>query len=94
MLSLSLASASFTLSPAAALRIYYMPPVRALTMQEPGTQANPEQLNWDNRVWSKRDDSQTTDDGACFVISENEAPEYDAVIEPMHTHRTPCQLRA
>jgi len=46
-----------------------------LRMGEPGTEVDPETIGWEERQWKKRKDTPVTDDGACFVISEEEAPD-------------------
>lgn len=53
-----------------------------LRMGEPGTEVDPETIGWEERQWKKRKDTPVTDDGACFVISEEEAPEYAARGQP------------
>lgn len=45
-------------------------------MQETGTKVDPESIGWEDRKWRKRDpDAPVTDDGACFIVSEDEAPD-------------------
>ena len=45
-------------------------------MLEPGTKVNPDSIGWATRKWFKRDpEAPVTDDGACFIVSEDEAPD-------------------
>lgn len=49
-------------------------------MQETGTKVDPEAMpggsSMEGRTWFKRDpDAPVTDDGACFIVSEDEAPD-------------------
>jgi len=53
-------------------RLHRQQPLR---MGEPGTAVDPEGIGWGERQWKKRTDTPTTDDGACFVISEDESPD-------------------
>ena len=71
LVSVSLAAAAFVLPGVA-------PPMRrsALVMQEPGTSVDLEAIGWEERTWAKRVQPETTDDGACFIVPDDEAPEY------------------
>ena len=43
---------------------------------EPGTKVDMESIGWEDRTWFKRDpDAPVTDDGACFIVSEDDAPD-------------------
>lgn len=44
-------------------------------MQEPGTSVDPDSIGWEERTWAKRVPRETTDDGACFLVPDDEAPE-------------------
>ena len=45
-------------------------------MLEPGTKVDMESIGWEDRTWFKRDpDAPVTDDGACFIVSEDDAPD-------------------
>ena len=47
----------------------------AVAMQEPGSKVDMEAIGWEERTWSKRTDATTTDDGACFIVPEDESPD-------------------
>lgn len=48
----------------------------AALMLEPGTKVDMESIGWEDRTWFKRDpDAPVTDDGACFIVSEDDAPD-------------------
>ena len=42
---------------------------------EPGSEADLESIGWDARTWSKRSDTEVSDDGACFIVSDEESPD-------------------
>jgi len=50
-------------------------PSRTVVMQEPGTEVDLEAIGWEERTWAKRVNADTTDDGACFIVPEDEAPD-------------------
>ena len=47
------------------------------TMQQvPGSPVDLEAIGWEERSWRKRDsEAPLTDDGACFIVSDDEAPD-------------------
>ena len=48
---------------------------RPVIMQEAGSPVDVEAIGWAERTWKKRVDTQVTDDGACFVVDDKEAPD-------------------
>ena len=41
------------------------------TQNAPGSKVDPITIGWEERTWAKR----TTDDGACFIVDEDDAPD-------------------
>ena len=44
--------------------------------EKPGSEVDLDAIKWQDRTWAKRDANMPlTDDGACFIISEEECPD-------------------
>ena len=44
--------------------------------RKPGSEVDLDAIKWQDRTWAKRDANMPlTDDGACFIISEEECPD-------------------
>ena len=68
----------------------------AALMLEPGTKVNPDSIGWEERTWFKRDPDAVTDDGACFIVSEDEAPDPEKqwffCSDPSEDENMTCEL--
>ena len=67
----------------------------ALRPQE-GSAVDMEAIGWEERTWAKRSESQLSDDGACFIVSEDEAPDPNKqwffCNEPSDDQEVECEL--
>ena len=70
MLALQIPSFAFVLPSLAPIQAR-----AAVRMQEPGSKVDMEAIGWEERTWAKRTNPETTDDGACFIVPDDESPD-------------------
>eukprot|EP00325_Prymnesiales_sp_UTEX-LB-985_P029988 CAMPEP_0174733500 /NCGR_PEP_ID=MMETSP1094-20130205/61431_1 /TAXON_ID=156173 /ORGANISM="Chrysochromulina brevifilum, Strain UTEX LB 985" /LENGTH=81 /DNA_ID=CAMNT_0015936163 /DNA_START=98 /DNA_END=340 /DNA_ORIENTATION=+ len=65
-------------------------------MQEVGAKVDLQAIGWEERTWAKRIEPEVTEDGACFIVPEDESPDPNKqwffCSEPSDEESVVCEL--